>query len=581
MDIYIPFGWFYLFNLIFLTTFLLFYGIRQKYPISTWITLIAWMLVFFLAGMKLMSFPVREWGGFLFNDHAEPVYRKFVPGGVLFAAVGLFFIRPILGFRKPAMNGLILALPLAIAVQRIGCFINGCCYGKPTSLPWAVHYHPGTSAYQHYLDAGLVQPGDPLSCGIHPAQLYTIIGALIIFGIMWRFRNSWRSPRSRVLFGLILLLLMRFILEFFRASEGWNWYSGTFAGLNVLQLILAGLQLGLLILLIHNEKNPQIARTEKPYTENLYRNMTALLILIFMVWNSSRIFEFQELILIGVLMVTAMVINCIRFYLKNALAPALRYGTITVLAAAFISMGQDVVRTEADSVSQNPDKFWFNLGLGGSAGEYEEIVRNCSGEVTEKRLIGESAGNLNLAFHYRPHQNHHMEYGLNLWTYSDKYIDYQGFDWFNKGFTPYVRYDLSARGKSWLGLMIGANMIWSTTSNESPLFYAIPDLYLRVGPKEVFFADIGVGNHQMMTGKPDVFQVGLGAGLGRKNPGLNTIRLGLSMGPYDLWDPEDYLRLYLTGDFRVTKNLAIKPGIYLGNKYFGSLGLSYDFGRQW
>jgi hypothetical protein len=39
MDIYIPFGWFYLFNLILLTAFLLLYGIRRKYPLSTWLTI--------------------------------------------------------------------------------------------------------------------------------------------------------------------------------------------------------------------------------------------------------------------------------------------------------------------------------------------------------------------------------------------------------------------------------------------------------------------------------------------------------------------------------------------------------------
>jgi hypothetical protein len=60
--------------------------------------------------------------------------------------------------------------------------------------------------------------------------------------------------------------------------------------------------------------------------------------------------------------------------------------------------------------------------------------------------------------------------------------------------------------------MVGANLIWTGIINEPASFYTIPDLYLRVGPKELSFADIGVGNHQVMTGKPDVFQIELGAG---------------------------------------------------------------------
>ncbi len=43
---------------------------------------------------------------------------------------------------------------LGLAVGRIGCFLNGCCYGAPTNLPWAVQFPYGSSAYIEAYDAG-------------------------------------------------------------------------------------------------------------------------------------------------------------------------------------------------------------------------------------------------------------------------------------------------------------------------------------------------------------------------------------------------------------------------------------------
>ncbi len=60
-------------------------------------------------------------------------------------------------------------LPLGIALGRVGCFLEGCCRGTPTSLPWAVG-------------------------GRHPAQLYESIGALLLAGFVALARRHRRVP---------------------------------------------------------------------------------------------------------------------------------------------------------------------------------------------------------------------------------------------------------------------------------------------------------------------------------------------------------------------------------------------------
>lgn len=84
------------------------------------------------------------------------------------------------------------SVALGIAIGRIGCFLNGCCIGTATSLPWAVG-------------------------GRHPAQLYEMFLDLILFFIL-----LWFQKRSQTLNGKTTLLFfagystIRFLIEFVR-----------------------------------------------------------------------------------------------------------------------------------------------------------------------------------------------------------------------------------------------------------------------------------------------------------------------------------------------------------------------------
>lgn len=89
------------------------------------------------------------------------------------------------------------ALPLGAAVGRIGCFLNGCCYGKPTSLPWAVDF---------------------LGAQRHPTQIYEFFMNLAIFGIVWSVRKRMGKPGTLFWLYLALYSLARFSVEFVRVT---------------------------------------------------------------------------------------------------------------------------------------------------------------------------------------------------------------------------------------------------------------------------------------------------------------------------------------------------------------------------
>ena len=91
-------------------------------------------------------------------------------------------------------------LALGYAIVRIGCLLNGCCYGKITNLPWALHCAAGDLALRH------------------PTQLYSMIGSLILFFILWKLEDHKQFPGFLFLLYVGLYSIMRFIGEIFRES---------------------------------------------------------------------------------------------------------------------------------------------------------------------------------------------------------------------------------------------------------------------------------------------------------------------------------------------------------------------------
>lgn len=118
-----------------------------------------------------------------------------------------------LSFRKVA-DLIGAAAPLALAVMRLGCLQHGCCYGKPTQLPWGIVFtDPHSAVWRRYL-------GTP----IHPTQVYEFLAATALFAaahflFLPRVKEG-RLPKGSVLvFFLVSYGVLRFLLEFLRGSD--------------------------------------------------------------------------------------------------------------------------------------------------------------------------------------------------------------------------------------------------------------------------------------------------------------------------------------------------------------------------
>jgi phosphatidylglycerol:prolipoprotein diacylglycerol transferase len=146
---------------------------------------------------------------------------RSVVGGIVGGWLGVELAKRAYGLKRGTGDLFALALPAGEAVGRIGCFLNGCCYGLGCDEPWRVWQH---GAWRH------------------PTQLYSAAVAAAIFGALYWGRL--RNPPDGTLFRWFLFLFGagRLAVEFWRVNPP------VFAGLTVAQWV--GLELMAMSLLM-------------------------------------------------------------------------------------------------------------------------------------------------------------------------------------------------------------------------------------------------------------------------------------------------------------------------------------------
>ncbi len=167
--------------------------------------------------------------------HAPLNALKIWDGGLVFyggllpaAAVGIWYIRRI-GLPLWQVTD-IFAPSVAIghAIGRIGCFGAGCCYGKVSSLPWAV-----TFTDPHSLA--------PLGLPLHPVQLYSSLSLFLIFIVLILLRRR-KIFHGEVFWSYTFLYgVVRFLMEFWRGDYRGSIFGGALSITQAISILVAGI----------------------------------------------------------------------------------------------------------------------------------------------------------------------------------------------------------------------------------------------------------------------------------------------------------------------------------------------------
>jgi len=123
-------------------------------------------------------------------------------------------------------------VPIGVSFGRIGCFLNGCCWGDPTPLgfPLAVQFPrqpvPGrddiaSPAWLDHVDHAGLSPTSELSLPVHPTQLYEWAALLAIAGLLILFSARATRRRDGQVVALLLVLygVARFAIELLRGDH--------------------------------------------------------------------------------------------------------------------------------------------------------------------------------------------------------------------------------------------------------------------------------------------------------------------------------------------------------------------------
>ncbi|MCX8118098.1 MAG: prolipoprotein diacylglyceryl transferase [Desulfobacterota bacterium] len=128
------------------------------------------------------------------------------------------------------------AIAMGLVFGRIGCLMAGCCYGKETSLGWAIVFtDPQALA--------------PLHLPLHPTQLYEALGGILLFFLLhWREERKGYDGQIFFLF-LLSYSILRFFLEFLRGDPRGSLLGGLLSTSQGIGIFLASTSLFMLFYL--------------------------------------------------------------------------------------------------------------------------------------------------------------------------------------------------------------------------------------------------------------------------------------------------------------------------------------------
>src|SRR3954471_18795832 len=173
-----------------------------------------WIIISALLGAKLLLLIVER-DQFLGNP--RNMLDLLRSGGVFYGGLIAAVVVALLYLRRHKLplwtttDVFAPGIALGHVVGRLGCLLAGCCFGRPTTVPWAISFHDPNA---------FANAGTPLGVPLHPTQLYEAGTEAIILIMLLMLERRGRAFPGRTFWTYMLLYgLSRFAIEFFRGDN--------------------------------------------------------------------------------------------------------------------------------------------------------------------------------------------------------------------------------------------------------------------------------------------------------------------------------------------------------------------------
>jgi prolipoprotein diacylglyceryltransferase len=551
-------------------------GKRRNFPWITWISLTLFTQVLFIIGTKAITFSWNDWLNIIHTFELPATLQRSVLGGLLSFIIVYLVARYFLKFRNDFLDAITIPSLIGLSVQRIGCFMGGCCFGTPTHVPWAVNYDNQSPAFISQLNSGLVNDFCSHSLAIHPTQLYYAVSGIVTVILLLILKKKIRAAGNLFILSLSIFAFSRFVIEFFVDVQGNQIGSNMVLGLKIVQWVLVCMSIIIFSLFLYRENNFKTASNTR-LAENFPKSILLLFISFIIIFYCKNWFSIMELHLLKAMLLFTFALIAIKIYATYH-KPLLRMVHFTVALSMLVLMSQTLDTTGRDSIQF----IRFNsLGIEQSLGKYQ----NSSHEICNNTYYKHNIAIANINYSNtrtrvdKPYRWREM--GIKMYVgidnvqsfdnynhdYNTMYTSKMVTNQMNIGLNPYLKYNYKYIGFS-TGLLI------SSYANF-PLFDVpvIPQLNLRLGPEDLIYVKGDLFPSSITGVELPILSTSIGSGLGAYNN--NYVELG-----YGISDFSDNVVL-LSGSFLYSDKIKIRPSIIYGNdnNTVFSMGLVYRFDK--
>ena len=210
-------------------------GKREGIPSEAFQDLGVWLIIGTIVGARTL-YVISYWNENFAGNPWTEIFKVWQGGLVFYGGLIGASLGTIIYARKSKLplwkvaDALAPSISLGYFFGRIGCLMNGCCYGRPTDLPWAIHFPPKVVPYPD---------------GVHPTQLYeSCLGLGLYAALAWLYRRKKFDGQIFATY-LMCYALLRAFVETFRGDYPVHYLGGwaTPAQLVSLGIFIAGLLL--------------------------------------------------------------------------------------------------------------------------------------------------------------------------------------------------------------------------------------------------------------------------------------------------------------------------------------------------
>jgi phosphatidylglycerol:prolipoprotein diacylglycerol transferase len=201
-----------------------------------------WIFIVGLVGARTL-YCIEYWGSVIHNLFEAVQYWKggiVYYGGVVGGTVGFFVYRwrhpfPV----RPYADVVAPSIAVGTFFGRMGCFLNGCCFGDLCRLPWGVTFPAHSPAWDLQVRSGLIPAEATAALPVHPTQLYSALDGVVLFLLLTAYYPLRRRDGEVMALLMVTYPITRFLIEFLRNDEG-AFFAGLTISQNISLLVLLG-----------------------------------------------------------------------------------------------------------------------------------------------------------------------------------------------------------------------------------------------------------------------------------------------------------------------------------------------------